>query len=37
MVVYLGNLLRSSVIAPRKSSLLKWSASHTWRVSLAGT
>ena len=30
----LGNRFKSKVIAPRKSSLEKWSASHTWSVSL---
>ena len=33
----LGNLLRSNMMEPRKSSLLNESASQTWRVSLGGT
>ena len=33
----LGKRFKSSVIAPKKSSLLKWSASQTCRLSLAGT
>ena len=32
-----GNRFKSRVMAPKKSSLEKWSASQTWRVSLAGT
>ena len=33
----LGNRFKSKVMAPKKSSLEKWSASHTCKVNRAGT